>query len=231
MQSAPPSSPHGTSKLYHGTEIDVRGRGRQFRSDFLERFSSAHGLTPLILYTPVVLGALYLAVRAGAAPLTIVGLTLSGLAFWTLFEYWMHRSVFHFNGIPKLHYFLHGIHHLYPNDRGRQVMPPGASLVVAVPMWGVFRLIFGPELSLPIYGGFVAGYIWYDTTHYWTHVGKATSRIGRYLKKHHMRHHFESHERAFGVSTPLWDWVFGTLPGERTRKSTHDQPAIDSPAR
>ncbi|MCC6620582.1 MAG: sterol desaturase family protein [Deltaproteobacteria bacterium] len=198
---------------YLSHDIDVRGKGRQFKSDFLEKFSSCHGLVPLFMYTPIAIGALVLSVvDAGVALGTALGLAAAGIFFWTFFEYWMHREFFHWQKFPKMHYFLHGIHHVYPNDKGRQVMPPGASLVVAIPMYFICVGLFGYGLGLAFYGGFVGGYVWYDTTHFWTHVGKARSRWGKYLKQHHMRHHFESHERRFGVSTPLWDKVFGTMP-------------------
>lgn len=198
---------------YLSHEIDVRGKGRQFKSDFLEKFSSCHGLVPLFLYSPVVIVASVLALTShhiGVGP--FLGLFAGGLFFWTLFEYWMHREFFHWQKFPKMHFFLHGIHHIYPNDKGRQVMPPGASLVVAIPMYFVFAGLFGTGLGLAGYAGFVAGYVWYDTTHFWTHVGKAKSRWGKFLKRHHMRHHFESHDLRFGVSTPIWDFVFGTMP-------------------
>jgi hypothetical protein len=194
-------------------DIDVRGKGRQFKNDFLERFSSCHGLVPLFLYSPIVILCMVLAVVSYALPFgQILALSVGGVFFWTFFEYWMHREVFHWRGIEKVHYFLHGIHHMFPNDQGRQVMPPGASLVVAVPMWFLMQWLFGTAVALPLYSGFVGGYIWYDTTHFWTHVGKARSRYGKYLKKHHMLHHFKSHHRGFGVSTPMWDWVFRSMP-------------------
>lgn len=196
-------------------DIDVRGRGRQFKSDFLEKFSHCHGLVPLFLYSPISIFCLVVAVVTYAVPVgPMLGMIAAGIFFWTFFEYWMHREVFHWKAIPKLHYFLHGIHHMYPNDKGRQVMPPGASLVLAIPIWFLVEAIFGRALALPFYAGFIGGYVWYDTTHFWTHVGKARGAWGKRLKKHHMLHHFHSHHSAFGVSTPLWDWVFRTLPAK-----------------
>jgi len=200
-------------RTYLGQDVDVRGKGRQFKSDFLEQFSHCHGLVPLFLYTPVAIAAVVLVLVDGHVGVgSLVGLFAAGVFFWTFFEYWMHREFFHWQLFPKMHYFLHGIHHVYPNDKGRQVMPPGASLAVAIPMYFVCTAIFGYGLGMAFFGGFVAGYVWYDTTHFWTHVGKAKSRYGKFLKRHHMRHHFQSYEARFGVSTPMWDWVFRTLP-------------------
>jgi dihydroceramide fatty acyl 2-hydroxylase len=59
----------------------------------------------------------------------------------------------------------------------------------------------------------------YDTVHFALHHHTPKSRLGRRLRELHMRHHFEDHERGFGVSAPWWDIVFGTRPrrhGERT---------------
>lgn len=187
------------------------GRGRQFRSDFLEKFSHCNPLAPLFVYTPVVLGASYLTatdttVGLGAA----LGWLALGLAIWSLAEYLLHRFMFHFDKSPKLHFFLHGIHHEYPNDHTRLVMPPGASGVMAVAFWFLFRAVVGYEMALPLFAGFVAGYVWYDTTHYWAHIAKPTTRWGRMLRRHHMQHHYATPHIRFGVSTPLWDVVFGT---------------------
>jgi sterol desaturase/sphingolipid hydroxylase (fatty acid hydroxylase superfamily) len=199
-------------------DVDVRGRGRQFKNDFLESLSHCHGLLPLFIYGPVVILCLVLlAVDTDVGFAKGAALVAAGVAFWTFFEYWMHREVFHWKKFPKAHYFLHGIHHIYPNDKGRMVMPPSASAFVAVPMWFLCLALFGYGPALAIFAGFVAGYVWYDETHYWTHVGKARTRWGKRLKKHHMMHHFQTPGQRFGVSTPLWDWVFGTLPKDDSR--------------
>ncbi len=203
----------GPGKRVGDYEIHLRGSGTQFKNPVLERFSHCHGLVPLFLYAPVVaLCFVMMATDTTIAAATAVALTGAGIVFWTFFEYWMHREFFHWKRYPKMHHFIHGIHHVYPNDKGRMVMPPGASLAVAIPMWFLVLGIFGYENALPFYAGFVIGYVWYDETHFWTHVGKARSRWGKFLKKHHMMHHFHSHALRYGVSTPIWDKVFGTMP-------------------
>ncbi len=202
-----------TTKRIGHYDVNVRGKGRQFRNDVLESMSHCHGLVPLFVYGPVVLFALYwLFAETAIAPLAGVGYVAAGVTFWTFFEYWMHREVFHFRRLPKLHYFIHGIHHEYPNDKGRLVMPPGASLFIAIPMWFAMQAIFGTDVAVGLYAGFVGGYLWYDETHFWTHVDKPRTRLGRLLRSHHMKHHFATPDQRFGVSTPLWDWVFRTLP-------------------
>jgi sterol desaturase/sphingolipid hydroxylase (fatty acid hydroxylase superfamily) len=43
---------------------------------------------------------------------------------------------------------------------------------------------------------------------------KPRTEAGAKLRKHHYLHHFKTPEARYGVSTPLWDVVFGTLPRE-----------------
>ncbi|MCA9713585.1 MAG: sterol desaturase family protein [Myxococcales bacterium] len=190
---------------------DLTGSGRQFESDFLEKFSKCPPLTPLFVYAPLVGWLLWLAVHEGVSAGVITRYFLAGVFLWTLAEYWLHRLVFHFDRIPKLHYFIHGIHHDYPNDRGRLVMPPGASALPALGFWLLARWLLGYELALPAFAGFAVGYLWYDMTHFWTHVARPTTRWGKFLRRHHMVHHFKTPDKRFGVSTPLWDLVFGTF--------------------
>lgn len=110
---------------------------RLFKSGFLEFFSHVHFSVPLIVYIPVV--AYFLRKGLVSVELTISGvamLFLTGLLTWTLTEYLLHRFVFHYE--PKtdlgkqLHFLMHGVHHDYPNDSLRLVMPPVISLPLAV---------------------------------------------------------------------------------------------------
>ena len=119
-----------------------------FDSDFMEFFSRVHPATPLILYLPVVGFMLYVALwRQGFPVFVVVGFFLLGMLLWTLLEYLIHRYIFHYQ--PKtrvgkrLHYIIHGVHHDYPNDGRRLVMPPSISVPLAFLFYGMFLLIFG----------------------------------------------------------------------------------------
>jgi dihydroceramide fatty acyl 2-hydroxylase len=189
-----------------------------FESKLLDRFTRVHPAVPLILYTPVVILFAVLAVtRDGwgdAALLAIVG-----YAVWTLFEYWLHRLVFHFepeNGIgARLHWMIHGVHHDHPNDPLRLVMPPAASIPLAVLVVGAMYLIAGSVHAPGVAAGFLTGYLIYDEMHYALHHRMPKSRMGKKLRELHMRHHFQDDERGFGISAPYWDRVFGTYPTRR----------------
>jgi sterol desaturase/sphingolipid hydroxylase (fatty acid hydroxylase superfamily) len=159
---------------------------RLFKSNFLEMFSHVHPAIPLVVYLPVIGYFLY---RAGSEPIMspagIIGLFLAGVFVWTLTEYLLHRFVFHYQPHSewgkKLHFLMHGVHHDYPNDSLRLVMPP----VISVPLAMLFYFLFVALLG--------------------------EVNIGLWLKHHHMRHHYQTDEYNYGVSSPLWDFVFGTF--------------------
>ncbi len=187
---------------------------RMFESRFMEFFTHVHPITPVVLYVPVIVYMLYLAFSHGNMSIeTVVGLFVLGVLMWTLLEYVVHRYVFHYE--PKtrmgksLHFIIHGVHHDYPNDASRLVLPPVISLPIAVLLYFVFFGTFGrfaPALS----AGFAAGYVSYDMIHYATHHFAMNNAIGRWLKQYHLRHHYRDEEVGFGVSSPIWDYVFGT---------------------
>jgi dihydroceramide fatty acyl 2-hydroxylase len=190
-----------------------------FSSPWLDRLTRVHPAVPLIIYLPVI--AVLLAIgESRAGVLNSLGLVLGGYAVWTLTEYWLHRVVFHFepeDGIgARLHWMIHGVHHDHPNDPLRLVMPPSASVPLALLFCGVFWLVLGGEYWMPFAAGFLAGYLAYDMIHYHVHHHRPTTRLGRFLRESHMRHHFQDDERGFGVSAPYWDRVFRTAPRPRS---------------
>jgi len=187
---------------------------RMFKSDFFEFFSHVHPATPHLIYLPVVVYMLYLAIERRSIPIgTTAVLFVCGLLIWTFVEYTMHRWVFHYEPTSRwgkqLHFMLHGVHHDYPNDASRLVMPPAVSIPLAFFFYGLFLLLFG-RLTPPIFAGFVTGYLFYDSLHYATHHFSMRRGLWLWLKRHHLRHHYQDEEAGFGVSSPLWDYVFRT---------------------
>jgi sterol desaturase/sphingolipid hydroxylase (fatty acid hydroxylase superfamily) len=188
-----------------------------FENDLLERFSRIHPATPFVVWIPV--SALMLVRSAWRHDLGfagIVGMFLAGLFTWTFAEYVLHRWIFHWvNDTPwgkRIHFLLHGVHHEYPNDKDRLVMPLPTSAPLGVIFYTLFFLAFGLRLSEPFFAGFVVGYLFYDGTHYFVHHFRPTSRWGKLLRRHHMTHHHADHDGGFGVSSPLWDVIFRTMP-------------------
>jgi dihydroceramide fatty acyl 2-hydroxylase len=191
-----------------------------FDSPLLDRFTRVHPIVPVLIYLPAI--CVLFAAGAGRAGLwNSIGLLMGGYAVWTLTEYWLHRIVFHFepeDGIgARLHWMIHGVHHDHPNDPMRLVMPPSASIPLALLFGGVFWLVLGNHWWMPFTAGFLAGYLAYDMIHYHVHHHQPRTAVGRKLRELHMRHHFQDDERGFGVSAPYWDHVFGTPPEKRAR--------------
>jgi dihydroceramide fatty acyl 2-hydroxylase len=191
-----------------------------FSNRFLDFFSRVHPAVPAIIFVPVIGGLIAAGLSRDVGGAETVLLVLAGFAIWTLAEYWLHRKFFHWepdNAIGRrMHFIIHGVHHDHPNDRMRLVMPPGASIPLAALFFGLFWLIFGLPTAYPLFAGFLVGYLAYDYTHYWLHHFVPKSTLGKRLREQHMRHHFQDHRFGYGVSSPLWDAVFGTLPRKRS---------------
>ena len=201
------------AKLYVSNKDES---ARIFKSDFLELFTHVHWSVPIILYLPVVVYSVYrAAVNPDLTTTAIVAMVFAGLIFWTLTEYLLHRFVFHYEPTSTwgkyLHFMMHGVHHDYPNDSKRLVMPPSVSIPLALLFYGLFTLILGPAYNLPFFGGFIMGYIFYDEIHYATHHAPMKFGLWQKMKHHHVLHHYHDPGRGYGVSSPLWDYVFGTM--------------------
>jgi dihydroceramide fatty acyl 2-hydroxylase len=192
-----------------------------FENGFLDFFSRVHPSIPAIVFVPVVVAGVVLGVDEGYGALASIGLFAAGFLIWTLTEYWLHRLVFHWEPDhplgSRIHFIMHGVHHVHPNDRLRLVMPPAVSVPLAALFFGLFYLVFGLPAVYPIFAGFIAGYLLYDYTHYHLHHRVPRTKAGKRLREQHMRHHFQDHRYGYGVSSPLWDAVFRTLPSRRTQ--------------
>ena len=193
-----------------------------FQNRLLDRFTRVHPVVPVLLFVPAIL-VLFVTGAGRVGALEAIGLAVAGYVFWTLTEYWLHRVVFHFepdNGIgQRLHWMIHGVHHDHPNDPLRLVMPPSASVPLAMLFLCLFWLVLGYDAALAFGGGFLGGYLAYDMLHYHVHHHTPRTAVGRKLREHHMRHHFQDDDRGFGVSAPYWDRVFGTSPHQKGNRA------------
>src|SRR5438128_3909095 len=140
----------------------LKASPRMFESDLLDKLSRVHPSVPVILFLPAILVLLGLGLaRMGVLPL--IGLFAGGYAFWTLAEYWIHRGIFHFEpeqGVgARLHWMVHGVHHDHPNDPLRLVMPPAASVPLALVFYALFWLVLGADRATAFGAGFLAGYL------------------------------------------------------------------------
>ena len=193
-----------------------------FENPVLEALSRVHPAVPPLIFLPVI-G--YLLVRSlgphDLAPAGVIGAFFAGLAFWSLAEYLLHRFIFHLEPDSRwgrrLHFIIHGVHHDYPHDPMRLVMPPSVSVPLAILHFLLFKLVLGPDWSLPAFAGFLIGYLVYDMSHYHIHHHRSDNRLSLALRRYHYRHHFQQSDRGFGVTSPLWDKIFGTSPILRRR--------------
>ncbi|MEJ2341020.1 MAG: sterol desaturase family protein, partial [Gemmatimonadales bacterium] len=103
------------------------------------------------------------------------------------------------------------------SDSKRLVMAPAVSIPLAVLLWFLFRGAFGAEAAPAAFAGFLVGYLIYDTTHHAVHHRSVPTGFGKLLRRHHHRHHFANPDEDYGVSSPLWDVVFGTFSGVSKR--------------
>jgi sterol desaturase/sphingolipid hydroxylase (fatty acid hydroxylase superfamily) len=197
---------------------------RLFKSDFLEFFTHVHPIVIIVIWVPFALymlfwGYILRPVNSGLAYLAEA--FLMGLFVWTFVEYNIHRFFFHF--CPRtpvqerIVFLFHGVHHAQPRMKTRLVMPPAASIPLAAVFWLFFYLLLGRLFGLPhwvgpLISGFTIGYLTYDLMHYATHHFPMRWGVFKYLKRHHMLHHYKTPDQRFGVSSPFWDWVYGTLP-------------------
>jgi len=197
----------------------LRASPPMFDSRLLDALSRVHPAVPVLIFAPVIAGLTVWGLTSVSVA-AMVGLGIAGYALWTLFEYWLHRIVFHFEPEEgfgaRMHWIIHGVHHDHPNDPLRLVMPPAVSVPLGALVFGVMYLIFGAQYAPGLGAGFFVGYLVYDMTHYYVHHFRPQGRLGRALRERHMRHHFQDETRGFGISAPYWDEVFGTSSrGER----------------
>jgi sterol desaturase/sphingolipid hydroxylase (fatty acid hydroxylase superfamily) len=188
---------------------------RLFRNPILDKLSRVHHLAPAVVYLPIAAALLWFGAERFGVGILVVAL-FGGYVFWTLVEYFGHRYFFHLE-VPgrlgeRMHFLVHGVHHVHPSDPLRLVMPPLMSAPIVIVAFLILRAVCGPSLVLPVMAGFLAGYVAYDMLHFHVHHGRARTRWGAELRRRHMQHHFQDATKGFGISCPWLDEVFGTSP-------------------
>lgn len=197
--------------------------GRLFENDFLERMTRVSPSVALACYVPVAVALIVWNFWHGYVP--SVGLAallfVVGVLSWTLFEYLAHRYVFHLVGeseaVTKFAYRIHGIHHEFPRDHGRLFMPPPIGLAIMAILFGLIYPLMGAA-SFMFFSGFILGYVGYAFLHYCMHRYRPPPLL-KFLWRHHLQHHYKCPDLAYGVSSPLWDVVFRTMPPKETARS------------
>lgn len=191
--------------------------GKLFKSKLLEMLTRTGIFAPIATH----LTTSGLAFWYGVAKLQIPMLNAAivcfiGVLFWSFAEYTVHRFFYHTETnskiLLKIQHKAHGIHHQFPIDPTRLAMPPVPGLLLS----GLFFLLFwlvSSTYAFVFFPGFMIGYLLYISMHYAQHRIKSP-KYGPWkaLWKHHHIHHYVNPYVAHGVSTRLWDFVFGTMP-------------------
>ncbi|HMO61912.1 MAG TPA: sterol desaturase family protein [Ferruginibacter sp.] len=213
-------------------KIHNKGQARLFKNKYLEFFTKTHPLVIWGMYLPLIIFLLYYSNAVKSLGMLSVFLSFfAGILFWTFFEYIMHRFVFHLiaesERLQKVVYVMHGNHHEYPRDKERLFMPPLPSLILASVIFGTMflmaTLIGVTVFVFSFFAGFMLGYLMYGTMHYAIHAWNPPFKWMKPLWRNHHLHHYKQQERGFGVSSTLWDRVFGTMFDLKTEKEDKEK--------
>ncbi len=202
----------------------VKSEPRVFKNKFLDFLTLTSPMLILGVYGGITVITLTWDFIANHQNLLMTfGLFFTGVLSWSFAEYFLHRYLFHMfehsNNVvlQKAHFFLHGYHHSHPKDAKRMFMPIPVSLFFAAGFLALFVWIMGPY-GWSYWPGFVMGYVGYSCIHCFMHVKEFEGKYWNKMVRHHNLHHFKFNNRAFGISSPLWDLVFFTMPPAESRK-------------
>ena len=199
-----------------------------FENKLLNRLSQTHIATPIVIFLIYAIGLLWYTEANTAIPtFTVVLVFFAGILGFTFTDYAVHRWVYHpphgaSDAFKKATYKMHGMHHDYPKDKRRLAMPPIVAILLATSLLFLFEFFLG-EYSFSYLAGFVVGYALYLMVHYTVHMYAPPRNFLRALWVNHSIHHYSEDDVLFGVSQPLWDYVFGTMPrSEKDRKMARE---------
>lgn len=177
-----------------------------------------HHVTPMVFYGGLGLIQLGYGLEHNLGPWWHGALVIgAAMASWTLIEYLVHRFVFHWtlDWKPLNHLFdvVHRIHHRKPQEVQYVTAPFYYSLPIYGLILGSAYLVTQNIPDMLVFTGVIAlSYVFYEWCHYAAHHVTPRTRVGKYLKKYHLLHHYKDSEKYFGVTSSFWDWVFGTRP-------------------
>jgi sterol desaturase/sphingolipid hydroxylase (fatty acid hydroxylase superfamily) len=202
-----------------------KGTKQLFKNPVLEKLSRTHISIPLTIFFTYSAVLLYWSIAHTAlSPGVTIAMFLLGFVSFTWVEYITHRYVFHMGTFTKMRekiqYTIHGVHHEFPKDKERLAMPPLLSITLATLLLLVFRLVLG-DLVFSFLPGFLVGYAFYLSVHYMVHVYQPPKNWFKILWINHSVHHYKHGEYVFGVSSPFWDYVYGTMKEKKHGQTLH----------
>lgn len=136
-----------------------------------------------------------------------------GGALWGFGEYVLHRFAMHHlhgRGLMSREHLEHHVHASW-NWSPMFLLSWAGVLLVGVAAWlplgwALVGTWFGAGLAL----GWTVGYFFYEYQHASAHLRPPSGRYGAWVRSHHFHHHFGHPMANHGVTSPLWDHVFGT---------------------
>lgn len=136
---------------------------------------------------------------------------LAGALSWSLAEYCIHRWLGHDRRLVKNPF---GDEHTAHHSRGNYFAPTWKKLAVAIIVTacliGPATFLAGETVGAGYVLGFVSFYLFYEALHRLEHVHEGIGAYGRWARRHHFYHHFHDPSVNHGVTSPVWDHVFGT---------------------
>lgn len=205
-------------------QFKLKGSGKLFDTPWLERMTHTHIAVPVSIFLLYATGLLVwstLKTTIGVGTTTV--LYFVGLFVFTWVEYNVHRFLFHIPTTTKrrerFQYIMHGVHHEYPKDTDRLAMPPLLSVTISTLLLVIARTVLG-DYSFSLLAGFLTGYAAYLAVHYMVHAYPPPKNFLKGLWRSHVLHHYKDGKVDFGVTSPLWDYVYGTA-SKRTSEQTH----------
>ncbi len=192
-----------------------KGTKQLFKNPILEKLSRTHISVPLVIFFSYASALLYWSITHTSLSISAtVAMFLVGLIAFTWVEYMVHRYLFHMGAESeqraKVQYTLHGVHHEFPKDKERLAMPPIVSITISTLLLFLFRLVLG-DLVFSFLPGFLTGYAAYLSIHYMVHSFQPPKNFFKILWVNHSIHHYKNGDEVFGVSSPLWDYIYGTM--------------------
>ncbi len=195
--------------------VKNKGTKQLFKNPILEKLTRTHIAVPITLFFLYSAGLLYWSITntSLSTGVTIL-LFVAGWLVFTWVEYNVHRYLFHMKPFTqlrdKIQYTLHGVHHEFPRDTDRLAMPPLLSITISTILLLLLRLVMG-DFAFAFLPGFLVGYASYLSVHYMVHVYQPPKNFLKALWINHGIHHYKNQDIIFGVSSPLWDYIYGTV--------------------
>ena len=138
----------------------------------------------------------------------------AGAGLWTLGEYVLHRFAMHDlrgRGILSSEHLEHHVTARWGFDPLIVLAWLGV-ILVGSGVWGPAGwLLGGPVVGCSLAAGWILGYAYYEYQHAQSHLRGPSGAYTRWLRRHHFHHHFGHPMANHGVTTPVWDLVFGTF--------------------